>query len=152
MPKIKVTLRIVGIYLRKDYTVSVGANPTVKEVMLAIQDQDPDFRFKSGTVKNRETLLSASHYWGGRTQTAQKDARARGWYTLTDENSAPTFPGKSQQVLTWQYYLGNPARTIDGKFIPFGEKAAKTEVKDGDLILWRLVTILVAPNGEPPLP
>jgi hypothetical protein len=152
MPKITVTLRIVGIYLNKPYTVDAPATPTVRQIMDLIQAQDPDFRFTPGIVNNRETLLSASYYWGGRPQSTFKASRARGWYTLTDENSAETIPTKPNQVLTWQYYVGNPAeppRTLDNVFIPFGEKDKRTVVKDKDQILWRLITVRTGPDVSP---
>jgi hypothetical protein len=151
----KIQVRIVGIYFRKE--VEVAENATVWEVTKAAEAAS------GGSLRiTGETSIERVEYDTNptRDESPTNTDRRAGTYVLSEDETVRS------RSLVWQYYIHRPTRKID-----VGEKkvqlyetvsadgTAKFAVvtrglKDGDQIMWRLLAIGLDPAGpvSPPPP
>ena len=160
---IKVHLRIVGIYFKK--TVLVPITGTRRDV--AVQDvldayvsengqinQPGGLAYVTQTLSNPERLSILSFIYNFEGGVALSGInRQPGLYSLTESSL-----DDNQVALGWQYYVidgqtnVNKSKTRIGEgLMYFAERPTGYNLRDGDTVIWRLVTIARVPNFPDPL-
>lgn len=136
----KIMLRVVGIQFLEEVNVT-KPNPTIEDVMIAAGGGSSDFKF----IKAPDgTLHSVSaHIPAGKSKSSGKHFPA-GLYSLSDG------PLSGAAVSTWQWYLirdGKQVNLPNAKIEKFSKPLPKEyAMKDGDMVVWRLVVVLVGPT------
>lgn len=139
-------LRIVGIFYRTK--VELAAGGTVKDVLdtAAAQITTGD-TFSYEAVPKGGTLSPQSFrafYESGFTSQASGLRYPSGTYELKEDLDArPAYT-------VWQYYIFDADNTFinrDKGFVPFDD-AQKAFVKDGQSVIWRLVSVIAPPDYD----
>jgi hypothetical protein len=144
----KVKVRIVGVYFHGE--VEVDENATVWEITKAAETQS------AGKLRivGQNTIHSVEHD----TDPLPEDVptginRAPGTYQLAADRSVRS------RALVWQYYIQRPTGNFTGEKgdVPLYETVSADKkanlavnvrgVREGDLILWRLLAIGLDPAG-----
>ena len=139
----KVELRVVGIFYNT--TVNVEAGSTVKDVLVAAQNQTTagtTFSYVPVLKDGVESPASfRAFYEAGFTRGSGPKMRsyASGTYELGEN-----LEGTNESYTVWQYYIlkpGNELINVSQKFVPYDDKT-EAVVFGGGRVIWRLVTVL----------
>ncbi len=153
----KVQLRIVGIYFNRPIQFE-SDDPTIFTVLQEAQKQFPlyspgGFQFVS-TTSTKPSIVSFAHNYPGKY-----DFDGNG--SIADPVDGPTLSGyirspgvyelKEQAivggVVGWQYYVIRAGEVVSKTPASRGfDSYAGFKVKDGDMVLWRLVAIGTEPG------
>lgn len=174
--EITVYFRIVGIYFGSvpgsppnknatgDVMVRVGSNPTVKDVLDAVEQKAnggsvngvTGFRYSTSTMSGKEFLQRVEVDYN--TQPKPSRSYPAGTYVLANEPH-----NDPQRIL--QYYIysekevqsganeivqKNTNNTFNGINENLATNPGNNEIEDGDFLVWRLVTIRTQPEIQIP--
>lgn len=137
----KIKLRVVGIQFSKEVTIE-KKKPTIEDVMLAAGGGPTDFKFIKAPDGTLQT--ASAHIATGKSISSGRKIEP-GLYSLTDGMVS------GNSISTWQWYLmrdGKQVNIPNGKIERFSDPLpAAYALQDGDMIVWRLVVVLVAPTS-----
>ena len=153
MAKIKVTLRVVGIYFKEEIAVLDTGKLTVKDVMDAYKAKKPlsvpgglDYREQSGG-QYPSILTIRYNVPKGKKSLRSGRTLPPGIYEISEQ-------AISSGILAWQYYVLKPDGSLDsgGKSVTFSDPATDYKLVNGSTVIWRAVGIIYGPNGTLPGP
>jgi hypothetical protein len=165
--KMSVSLRVVGIYCNltlsdAEYAALVERvpQPKVRDIMDELSRLNPEFQFEGdddispGFNRENSTLYSAKY-----TVLSPGTVSGSGRPIPVDTYRLIDSFDNSNAVIyhEFQYYIKRPLPTggsedvsASGNFIAFGSSSGET-VRNGDRIIWRMVSINVPKVGPHPL-
>jgi hypothetical protein len=153
MPKIKVKLRVVGIYFNETVEVNKAHPITVKDVMVAYRAKYPlstpgglDFREQIGGTFPSILTIRYNVPPGKKSLRSGRPLNP-GIYEISEQ-------AISSGVLAWQYYVLKPDGSLDSgsKSVTYSDPATDYKLVNESTIIWRAVGIIYGPNGTLPGP
>ena len=153
-----ITLRIVGLYFKKDLQVDLSTQPTIKDILDQYIANNPISQVgglayevnpanQYGGEFTPGTMQKLSHNFEGGPGLSRTERKA-GIYSLTEADVAV---GNVVTYLAWQYYVIDNAtqRNISATTTEGFESFQKFDHFEGDsTIIWRLVVIAANPINE----
>lgn len=157
---ISITLKLVGLYFERTVTIT-DSTPTVLDALDAARAAGLiNFGLKEEPNKSRadESVDFIEHRLALDVLSKGKKIRTKGLYRIQEERKPAGLPGNFR-VEAWQYYIERPleifdattnARILVSKTLPgdgFKVPGRSELLKDGDIVIWRNVTILTGPTA-----
>lgn len=157
---IKITLKLVGLFFERTVTIT-DTTPTVLDALNAAKNaglMNFGLRALPGVPVVDQSVQFIEHRLALDVLSKGNKIRTKGLYRIQEERTPAGLPGNFR-VEAWQYYIERPleifdattnARILVSKTLPgdgFKVPGRSELLKDGDIVIWRNVTILTGPTA-----